>query len=304
MASLNDLITETKNGGNPIITQASSPRSIGGSTLNANSLQNWPIKTAIHFQTYQVTTVNGVNVKVVGTQTDWKAVVSGSSLEDLTWEGGAADAGNSIGDYIEMTPTYSWAQDLATAIELQHATTGAHVAINNTSGLINAGGLTTDALSVTGNVTVGGTLPAASLYNPYKFSVYRNGSLTLSTGAQVVTFDTKTFDTGSNVDVVTNKGRFTAPIAGFYFFTSSVSVTQGNPYTYQIAIAKNGSTVLSGNELTSANSNSGAYVVSGLVQLATNDYVEIYASTSNSGGQSVNVGASSAYFQGFLVSVS
>lgn len=123
-ATINDLITETYNGGNPVVTTVDVARSIGGTTLSAQSLENWPTNTAVHLQTYQASIINGVTVKTAGTQTDWKAVVGGSFLEELTWQGGVVDSGNSIGDYIEMTPTYSWAQNLAEAIETLHNTDG------------------------------------------------------------------------------------------------------------------------------------------------------------------------------------
>lgn len=121
MATIEDLITETQNGANPVVTQVDSPRNLGGSVLNCESLENWPTNTAVHFQTYQL---NSSNVKIAGTSTDWKAVVSGSTLEDLTYMGGALDAGNSIGDYVEMMPTYSWGQNLAEALEVLHNTDG------------------------------------------------------------------------------------------------------------------------------------------------------------------------------------
>jgi hypothetical protein len=149
-ATLQDLITETYNGGNPVVTTVQSPRSMGGTTLTGQSLENWPTNTAVHFQTYKATLSNGVLIKTSGSQTDWKGIASGSSIDDLTWRGGAADSGNSIGDYMEMMPTYSWAQDLAQGFELQHLTTGAHHQINNT------GGLTTDTLDVTGLATLAG----------------------------------------------------------------------------------------------------------------------------------------------------
>ena len=310
-ANIGDRFTETFNGQNPTSTTVSGPRAILGSTLTCTSLAGWPTTTAVHFATYQK---DATGAKIAGSQVDWKGIVSGSSVNTLTRQGGAADGGNAVGDIVEMMPTYSWANDLAKGLENTLNADGTlQTGIVTSAKIADATITGTDiaAATIAGsnlqfatvkNAQLGTDISPANFTNPYKFSVYRNAALSLATGAVVVTFDTKTFDTGSNVDIVTNKGRFAAPIAGFYFFTSSVSVTQGNPYTYQISIYKNGSAVLSGNELTSANSNGGAYVVSGLVQLAANDYVEIYASTSNPGGQAINVGASSAYFQGFLVS--
>lgn len=137
--------------------------------------------------------------------------------------------------------------------------------------------------------------------NPYKFRAYRNASLTLSTGAQKVAFDAESYDTNSNFDITTNVGRYTAPVAGFYWFSATISVTQGNPYTYNALLYKNGSNIAQGTGLVSANSNSGQYTVNDLVQLSASDYVEIFASTSNPGGQGINVGSATTYFSGILM---
>jgi hypothetical protein len=88
------------------------------------------------------------------------------------------------------------------------------------------------------------TLPASNiavsqdskpiLQYPCAFSVYRNAAFTTSANQTTpLPFDTKIFDFGNNVDVVTNKGRFTAPVAGLYFFSAysgSGNVAGGNGY--------------------------------------------------------------------------
>lgn len=143
MASINDLFTETFNGQNPASSTVANSRAMGASTLVCQSLVGWPTNTAVHFATYQK---DATGAKIAGTQTDWKGVVSGSSINTLTRRGGAADSGNGIGDIVEMMPTYSWAQDLAGGLELQHLTTGAHQNI------------TTNTIATTGNASIGGTL--------------------------------------------------------------------------------------------------------------------------------------------------
>src|ERR1035437_4579050 len=123
MANILDKITETYNGQNPTSTTVSGSRAINGTTLTCNSLAGWPTATAVHFATYQK---DATNAKIAGSQTDWKGIVSGSSINTLTRQGGAADGGNSVGDIVEMMPTYAWAQDLAAGLELQHTNAGAH----------------------------------------------------------------------------------------------------------------------------------------------------------------------------------
>jgi hypothetical protein len=178
--------------------------------------------------------------------------------------------------------------------------------LNNSSGLTNTGGLTTDTLAVTSTMTLNGalsgtgTLPVTMLYNPYKFSVYRNAALTLTAGAAtVVTFDTELFDTGSNYS--TSTGKFTAPIAGFYFFSASVGFTTTDQRLYA-SLAKNGTEVLRGVDFNATVTNAGGQSIAcGLLQLATGDYIQVmaYCAATNS---TVQTGSALIYFQGFLVS--
>ena len=116
-SNINDRVTETFNGQNPTSTTVANSRAINGTTLTCNSLAGWPTNTAVHFATYQK---NTAGTKVAGTQVDWKGLVSGSSINSLTRQGGAADSGSGVGDVVEMMPTYSWANDLATGLEVLH----------------------------------------------------------------------------------------------------------------------------------------------------------------------------------------
>jgi hypothetical protein len=149
---------------------------------------------------------------------------------------------------------------------------------------------------------VAGMLPL----NPYKFHAYMTAAWSLAAGGvpTKIPFDTELYDTGSNFDAATNH-RFVAPVAGFYWFSACwvVSVDAGN--FIQAYLTKNGSTVLPGFEVVTGNStfNEGASV-SGILQLAASDYVEVYGA--QGGTQHAGTGstgsAQSTYFQGFLVS--
>lgn len=142
-----------------------------------------------------------------------------------------------------------------------------------------------------------GAASTDKLVNPHKFSVYRNAAFT-ATG--VIGFDAKLFDTGSNVDVTTNKGRFTAPVAGFYHFDSAImfgSIAGGN--VFYIELLKNGSVIKEGSRVVqgatggfTATSN-----ISATLQLVATDYIEVSAT----GGGAGSTGQSNAFFDGFLV---
>jgi len=177
--------------------------------------------------------------------------------------------------------------------------TGTIYGVPVTTGTISATYLTASTITNTQIANAG--LYTTKVYNPYKFSVYRAAAYTtINSAGTVFPFDTKLFDTGTNIDVVTNKGRFTAPIAGFYYFSGGVyttSSTAGSSYT--VYIYKNGSTVKSG-ELHAPGTAAGLlFLGNALLQLAANDYVEL---AYYSHGETVITGIGGSFFEGYLVS--
>lgn len=146
-----------------------------------------------------------------------------------------------------------------------------------------------------------GPASPALMQNPYKFSVYLASNVTANADPYTVLFDTKEFDTGSNVDVATNKGRFTAPIAGYYFFSTVVRVNVVASNAWIVSLYKNGSRWKFLNEVVIGSSTfdeqGGGSV---LVQLAVNDYIEVKVENVN--GDSVRGGQTATWFTGFLVS--
>jgi hypothetical protein len=111
--------------------------------------------------------------------------------------------------------------------------------------------------------------------------------------------NSKDFDTGSNLDITTNVGRFIAPIAGFYWFKCGIA-TGNNTGMNRLfcSLYKNGVEYARGTDIPSS---TGAYGVetSGLIQLAVNDYVEGFYYSAV--GNTVNTDHTTV-FEGFLVS--
>lgn len=139
------------------------------------------------------------------------------------------------------------------------------------------------------------------LKNNYKFAVYHSGAQTLGTSATKVHFDTKEYDTGTNFDNTTNY-RFTAPVAGFYSFHAKFSVaaastaTQGACYLY-----KNGSLVKTGSKVIPSSTQDLTCEVSANLQLAANDYIEVYSDSSAHAFATLG-GAANDYFMGHMIS--
>lgn len=142
--------------------------------------------------------------------------------------------------------------------------------------------------------SAGGGLPVV----PYKFNVYRNAALTISTGVfQLIPLDAMEFDTSSNVDIVTNKGRFTAPVAGFYQISwhvgNSIAATDSTSALY-----KGGAIYRWGAEMTNGGGSGG----SALIQLAAADYLELFAAANTNGVINVGINPIKTWMSGFLVS--
>lgn len=147
-----------------------------------------------------------------------------------------------------------------------------------------------------------GNLYTSKVYNPYKFLAYRNAARSSGASAFIaVQHDTDVFDTGANHDAVTNKGRFTAPVAGFYQFNATTSVNSGSSDTL-ICLYKNGSRYIDGNRFSTGGPINQS-VLSTMIQLAANDYIEVYLFTASSVALVVGIGTSmSNFFSGYLVS--
>lgn len=254
--------------------------------------------------------------------------------------GGSTAQSHADGAIVEAVFDVTIWGGMTTTYSAEHTDAGQHTGlISNTLGLSSnasiAGGLFTNTLAVASTASVTGitnltslnivsaasianrlnvtsfaalslaSLPlssvqASSLVNSVKFSVFRTAALNSANSFTAVAMDTKTFDTGSNVDIVTNKGRFTAPVAGFYYFTGTASNTTALNTVISTALYKNGSQVKLGNQLDPTQvSGSNSSVVSGIIQLAATDYVELYFIGGS--GSAMAVGAAACYFDGFLI---
>lgn len=152
-------------------------------------------------------------------------------------------------------------------------------------------------LSLTGNTATGNILS-----NPNKFSVYRTAAFSLPGGSATtkIAFDTEEYDSGNNFDSTTNF-RYTAPVAEFLRVSAGVGVLTGGAWTFNLLLYKNG--VLYKN-LGQGKTNSANTSLSGGVslQLAATDYLEIFCFSNDTGANNLNVGQSSVWFCGELVS--
>lgn len=72
--------------------------------------------------------------------------------------------------------------------------------------------------------------------NPYIFSVYRNGNVSVSgTQTDTVVFNTKNYDLNNNFN--TSTGEYTCPVDGYYWFSAHVRTDMGTANFTQLYVA-------------------------------------------------------------------
>lgn len=123
-ATITDYFNKASNmsGSYPAVATVTAARSTGGSTLSCDDLSSWATDTPVHFSTFKVNTDGTIDT---ATQTDWKGIVNGNTITDMTRLAGAADSGNASGDRVELNPTIGWLDDLITGILVSHKQNGA-----------------------------------------------------------------------------------------------------------------------------------------------------------------------------------
>jgi hypothetical protein len=121
MANISDKFTRASTVDQAEYPTLTAQKNIGDASLTASSLNNWPTSTAVHFILYQVD-INGN--QVVGTQSEWKGVVSGAtSIINLTLYAGT-DQIYPIGCILQVVPTSGWANDLVEGLNVSHELNG------------------------------------------------------------------------------------------------------------------------------------------------------------------------------------
>lgn len=135
---------------------------------------------------------------------------------------------------------------------------------------------------------------------PYKFRVYRSAAYSAPNASRFA-FDTASFDSNGDVDIVTNEGKFVAPFDGTYSFYTLVTFSinaQANT-GFGVSIYKNGVSVAGSNII--ANMYTGLYQIGSnsrvTLDLVAGDYVEVYSDISPNNNPMV-VGADTCYFEG------
>jgi hypothetical protein len=292
-------------------TMSAPGHSIGGAAISVGSTANWPgVGETVIFaiDTVTIQTINGVATEVrnANSYTEWQALVTSSTgIGSMVLRYGTDQnypSGSTTRVYIPVASSRE--NRLVDGIAVQHNQNGTHSNVTATT-VTTTGLVTAASLSVAGSASfASGTVSASALTIPYKFLVYLNAAT--NTNAQaIVQFDTKLYDTGSNVDVVTNKGRFTAPVTGYYYLKAVVGVSAYANAAQVTYFYKNGvQWVIGPNAANSSTIASIGTIVGGDVfPLTAGDYVEVQFFQNNGAAAVMKVGLPlQTYFSGHLVS--
>jgi len=146
---------------------------------------------------------------------------------------------------------------------------------------------------------------AGRIRMPYQPAFYAYGGSTNNVGAgngQVVIFTSTELNRGSHYS--TSNGRFTAPVAGAYFFTASVRLDGANQEYFRIRLTKNASQSYARPHAiydlgTTWDPRYFSLTVSGVINLAANDYVQTIIDVDTD--SSVNIYRNESSFSGYLI---
>ena len=214
-AGITDHFTEATNGTRPVPTTLTAIKAIGAPSITCNALTGWPTVTAVHFIIYNT---NADGTKTANSQSDWKGIVSGNTITNLTLKAGT-DNGYGIGAVVECAPTAAWADDMADGI-LLHA--------NQDGSLIGSAvrtALNQSASVGSGWTTLGQTLNTITYNGNRNYTLVFNGvdlTPTLSNGMKLLLPRTVTAPTKSTSLNGTTQ---------FYNNTSPAGMTFTNNFT-------------------------------------------------------------------------
>lgn len=144
-ANITDHYIDPNSSGRPVPTTLTAEKQVADGSITCASLSGWATDTAVHFVIYETDTDGN---KIAGTQSDWKGIVSGSTINTLTLTGGT-DQVYPVGATVVASPTAGWGSDLVTGLLVEHDQDGTHGAVTATS-LTTSGAVLTSPKVITG----------------------------------------------------------------------------------------------------------------------------------------------------------
>jgi len=163
-ANIADKFVDPNSSGRPVPTTLTAEKQVADGSITCASLSGWATDTAVHFVIYETDTDGN---KIAGTQSDWKGIVSGSTITGLTLTGGT-DQVYPVGATVVASPTAGWGSDLVTGLLEEHKQDGTHgdlTADTITTPEATITDLTVDSITVTGTANTEGWSPLGQTPN-------------------------------------------------------------------------------------------------------------------------------------------
>lgn len=283
-ANITDYFNKASNmsGAYPPVATVTAARSAGGSTLTCDDLAGWATDTPVHFSTFQVTASGDIDYT---TQTDWKGIVVGNTVTEMTRLAGAADSGNASGDKAELNPTIGWLNDLVTGLLVAHKQNGglkdnAVTEDSITTGAVTSGKIADSAVTTAKIADTSITIDKLKSSSFGAFSRYINGSqsYTAWTGA-VCQFNDKDFnDIGCTYD--SSAHTITITQGGIWLLNASANTPTGSGEFGTVAIRVNTNTVVASSRAFTGGSQPGTATTSTVVKLSAGDVIDVFCAGS------------------------
>lgn len=284
--AITDKFMHASSGTRPEPTTLASQKAPGAATLTADDLTGWATDTPTSFILYKVDTAGN---RIEGTQSEWRGIVSGNTITQLTLTAGTDDT-YAAGSAVIAAATADWGDSIVDGLLVSHNQDGTLKDNTVTTGKIADTAVTTAKLA-------SGAVTPQKAANIYKFSATKNNSNGISSAGETVIFNVEDYDGNNNYDTTT--GEYTAPLTGTYHFSAGVAINPSAASTRYIALKKNGTELKRGTRTDASFLTN--HLVSTDMQLTAGDKVVVmaYASIANSNESSVL----SNWFNGHLVSV-
>lgn len=218
-AQISDLFNEPTTTTRPDAAALTAQKLIGAASITVDTTAGWPTATAVHFVIYQVT---AAGVRVEGTQTEWKGIVtSATALGTLTLQAGT-DQVYPIGSKVICTPTAAWGDDLVEGLLTSLDQDGTLKAGAVDASAVIADGVVSDSKPIAGYglVPTGSILPYVGRTAPTNWLMCFGGGISRTTYAELFSV------------IVPTVGTFTTTIAapGVVTLASHAMVTGDQVY--------------------------------------------------------------------------
>ena len=248
--------------GEAVIANIESDRSIAATTLDVDSVDNWPNKAIIATGDKVLAANGSYYIEPSSMTIMYGHLDSGDFIVD-GFAPGYTDSGNTSGQIAVIKPNTYWADEIVALAQVAH----------NADGTLKTGIVTTAKMADS-------AVTAEKLGVPVAARAYASSTLGISASTWTkAPLNTENFDIGSNFD--TTNYRFVAPYKGVYLVAGQVGIASNGLLSTAFAsgaLYLNGSEYYQGLWIHGAGDSSilPRIPISTFISLEADDYLELY----------------------------